>query len=90
MRIIPLIAVLVTATVLAPAYAQEDNAQDKAKAWCTDAHMQQMDESIAKMTDAAKQKEANSHLVMSKEAMQNNDMEGCVQHMEETHKSMGL
>ena len=88
MRSILLITVLVTATVLAPAYGQE--AQDKATAWCTDAHMQQMDEAIAKLSDAAKQKEAESHLAMSKQAMQNNDLDGCVQHMEAAHKSMGL
>jgi len=83
---IPLIAALIGFAALAPAYGQED----KAKAWCTDAHMQQMDESIAKMTDAEKQKEAQSHLAMSKEAMQGNDMDGCVVHMEAAHKAMGL
>ena len=80
------ISVLATAIMLVPAYG----AEDKAKEWCTDAHMQQMEDSIAKMTDAAKQKEAESHLAMSKGAMQSNDMKGCVQHMEETHKAMGL
>jgi hypothetical protein len=84
-RIAPL-AVLLAAILLAPAYAQED----KAKEWCTDAHMQKMDASIAKMTDAAKKKEAEAHLAMSKAAMQNNDMDGCVKHMEEAHKAMGL
>ena len=83
---IPLIAALVAITALVPAYGQED----KAKAWCNDAHMQQMDESIAKMTDAEKQKEAQSHLAMSKEAMQSNDMDGCVVHMEAAHAVMGL
>jgi len=81
-----LIAALIGFAALAPAYGQED----KAKAWCTDAHMQQMDESIAKMTDAEKQKEAQSHLAMSKEAMQGNDMDGCVEHMEAAHEAMGL
>jgi hypothetical protein len=69
-----------------PAYAEDD----KAKTWCTDAHMQEMSSSIAAMTDADKQKEAQSHLDMSKDAMQKGDSAGCVQHMEETHKAMGL
>jgi hypothetical protein len=72
--------------LVSPAFAQDDKAKD----WCTDAHMQQMEDSIAKMTDADKQKEASGHLAMSKEAMQSKDMEGCVQHMEETHKAMGM
>ena len=86
MRKVPFIAALVTVIGLAPAYGQEDKAKDL----CTDAHMQQMDDSVAKMTDAAKQKEAQGHLAMSKEAMQNKDMAGCVKHMEAAHKSMGL
>jgi hypothetical protein len=86
MRRVSFIVALLTLLAWTPAYAEEDKAKD----WCTNEHMQQMDESIAKMADAAKQKEAQSHLVMSKEAMQNNDMEGCVQHMEEAHKAMGL
>jgi hypothetical protein len=85
MRRVPLIAALATVALI-PAYAEDD----KAKTWCTDAHMQQMDDSIAKMTDAEKQKEAQSHLAMSKSAMQNGDMKGCVEHMEATHKAMGM
>ena len=73
MRKILFIAAFIAGAALVPAYGQED----KAKTWCTDAHMQQMDDSIAKMTDAEKQKEAESHLAMSKEAMQNKDMNGC-------------
>ena len=65
-------------------------AEDKAKEWCTDAHMQQMEDDIAKMTNATKQKEAKSHLTMSKDAMKAKDNDGCVKHMEETHKAMGL
>jgi hypothetical protein len=64
--------------------------EDKAKNWCTDAHMKQMDDQIAKMTDAAKKKEAESHLTMSKDAMKAKDNAACVKHMEEAHKSMGL
>lgn len=82
----PLVAVFVAAAACAaPAYAQ-----DKAKDWCTDAHMKQMDGSIAKMTDAAKQKEAKSHLEESKTAMKAKDNAGCVKHMEAAHKAMGL
>ena len=77
---------LVAALAWTPAYAEDD----KAKEWCTDAHMQEMSSSIAAMTDADKQKEAQSHLDMSKDAMQKGDNAGCVQHMQETHKAMGL
>jgi hypothetical protein len=42
------------------------------------------------MTDAEKQKEAQSHLAMSKDAMQKGDMDGCVVHMEAAHAVMGL
>ena len=51
--------------------------------------MKEMDDSIAKMTDAAKQKEAKSHLAASKDAMKSKDTAGCVKHMEEAHKAMG-
>jgi hypothetical protein len=83
----PVVAAFVAVMSCVPAYAQ---AQDKAKDWCTDAHMKQMDGSIAKMTDAAKQKEAKSHLAMSKDAMKAKDSAGCVKHMEAAHKVMGL
>ena len=82
---VPAAAAFVVAISCVPALAQ-----DKAKEWCTDAHMEQMDADIAKMTDAAKQKEAKSHLAMSKDAMKAKDMDGCVKHMEETHKAMGM
>ena len=36
---------------------------------CNDAHMKQMDDMIAKMTDAAMQKQATAALDMSKAAM---------------------
>ena len=62
------------------------NAQDL----CTDAHMKQMDNMIAKMTDAAKKKEATTALDMSKAAMKKGDKAGCMQHMNEAHKPMGL
>jgi hypothetical protein len=57
---------------------------------CNDAHMKQMDEMIAKMTDAAKQKEATMHLDMSKAEMKKGNTAECMKHMEEAHKAMGL
>jgi hypothetical protein len=57
---------------------------------CNDAHMKQMDEMIAKMTDAAKQKEANAALDQSKAAMKAGDTAGCMKYMDEAHKAMGL
>jgi hypothetical protein len=45
---------------------------------------------IAKMTDAAKKKEATAHLEMSQAAMKKGDEAGCMQHMAEAHKAMGL
>jgi hypothetical protein len=86
MRNTALTIALLSALAWAPAYAEDD----KAKTWCTDAHMQEMDSSISAMTDADKQKEAKAHLDMSREAMQKQDMTGCVEHMKETHKAMGL
>ncbi len=76
----------VVCTALAPAYAQED----KAKEWCTDAHMQQMDDQVGKMTDAGKQKKARKELEKSKAEMKKGDMKGCVEHMEKAHKAMGV
>jgi hypothetical protein len=46
---------------------------------CTDIHMKQMDDMIAKMTDAAKKKEATAALDMSKAAMKKGDKAGCMQ-----------
>ena len=57
---------------------------------CNDAHMKQMDEMIAKMTDAAKKKEATMHLDMSKAEMKKGNTAECMKHMEEAHKAMGL
>ncbi len=78
-----LIAAFTAALVLSPAYAG-------ASKECTDEHMKQMDDMIAKMTDAAKKKEATSHLDMSKAAMNKGDTAGCMKHMQEAHKAMGL
>ena len=82
----PVIAAFMAVMACAPAYAQEK--VDKVKEWCTDAHMKQMDDDIAKMTDAAKKKEATNHLAMSKEEMKKKNTEGCVKHMEATHEAM--
>jgi hypothetical protein len=67
---------------LTPAYAAQD--------LCNDAHMKQMDGMIAKMTDAAKMKEATTALDMSKAAMKKGDTAECMKHMDEAHKAMGL
>jgi hypothetical protein len=77
-----------TAIALAPAYGQEKI--DKAKEWCTDAHMQQMDDQVSKMTDTGKKKTAMNQLKKSKAEMKKGDMKGCVAHMEKAHKAMGM
>ena len=66
---------------LSPAYAQD---------LCNDAHMKQMDQMIAGMTDVAKQKEATAALDQSKAAMKNGDTAGCMKYMDAAHKAMGL
>ena len=68
---------------LSPAFAASQDL-------CNDAHMKQMDEMIAKMTDAAKQKEAMTHLDMSKAEMKKGDMAACMKHMNEAHQAMGM
>jgi hypothetical protein len=78
------IAVSVALIALVTAYGQDK------EAWCTDAHMKQMDADVAKMTDAKMQKSAKMHLDQSKAAMKKKDTAGCIKHMEEAHKAMGL
>ena len=78
-----LIAAFVAVTALSTASA---GSQDL----CNDAHMKQMDEMIAKMTDAAKKKEATMHLDMSKAEMKKGDTAECMKHMNEAHKAMGM
>jgi len=73
--------IAVTALFAAPAASQD---------LCNEAHMTQMDEMVAKMTDAAKQKEATMHLDMSKEEMKKGNTAECMKHMDEAHKVMGL
>jgi hypothetical protein len=50
----------------------------------------QMDGMIAKMTDAAKKKEATMRLDMSKAEIKQGNEAGCMKHMEEAHKALGL
>lgn len=78
-----LLAAFVAGAALSPASAADQDL-------CNDAHMKQMDEMIAKMTDAAKQKEATTHLDMSKAEMKKGDMAACMKHMNEAHKAMGM
>ena len=77
-----LMAAFVTVMVLSPAYAASDE--------CTDAHMAQMDKMISEMTDAAAKKSAAMHLDMSKAEMKKGNEAGCVEHMAEAHKAMGM
>ena len=77
-----LAAAFLAVMVLSPAYAAGD--------LCNDAHMKQMDEMIAKMTDAAKKKEATMHLDMSKAEMKKGNTAECMKHMDEAHKAMGM
>ena len=81
---VPAIAVSLALIALVPAYGQDK------EAWCTDAHMKQMDADIAKMTDAKMQASAKMHLDESKAAMEKKDTAGCIKHMEEAHKAMGM
>ena len=79
----PLLAAFLAVTALSAApVASQD--------LCNDAHMKQMDEMIAKMTDAEKKKEATMHLDMSKAEMKKGDMAACMKHMNEAHKAMGM
>ena len=52
--------------------------------------MKQMDNMIAKMTDATKKEEATMHLDMSKAEMKKGDKAACMKHMQESNKSMGM
>ena len=76
-----LAAAFVAVIGLSPAYAAD---------LCNDAHMQQMDQMIAEMTDAAKQKEATAALDQSKAAMKEGNTAECMKYMDAAHKAMGL
>jgi hypothetical protein len=82
LRLVMLAAV--TATMLAPAGARAD------KSWCTDEHMLKMDAMVAKMTDEAKKKSAQTNLDASKAAMKAGDTEGCIASMKLAHADMGM
>jgi hypothetical protein len=75
-------AAILAVVALSPAYAASDE--------CTDAHMKQMDQLIAEMGDAAAKKEATMHLDMSKAEMKKGNEAGCMEHMAEAHKAMGM
>jgi len=80
---IALFAALVALFGLTPAYGQAN------KDWCTDAHMKQMHQHLAIMTDDAKTKQVTTQLQQSKAAMSKGDTAGCIEHMEAAHKAMG-
>jgi hypothetical protein len=77
------IAACAAALVFTPAYAG-------ASKECTDEHMKQMDEMVAKMTDPAKQKEASAALDKSKAGMKAGNNAECMKYMTEAHKAMGM
>jgi hypothetical protein len=81
LKVLP-IAALFAALSLLPAHAASD--------LCTEAHMKQMDKMIAAMTDEAAKKEATIHLDASKAEMKKGNEAGCMEHMQEAHKAMGL
>lgn len=74
-------AALFAAALMSPVYAAD---------LCNDAHMKEMDDMIAKMTDEAKKKDAMAALDQSKAAMKAGDNAGCMKAMDEAHKAMGL
>ena len=76
-----LVAAFLAIIPFSPAYAAD---------LCNDAHMKQMDDMIAKITDTAMQKQATAALDMSKAAMKKGDTAECMKHMEEAHKAMGM
>jgi hypothetical protein len=75
-------AALMAVLALSPVYAKSDE--------CTEAHMKMMDQMIAEMTDPAAKKAATMHLDMSKAEMKKGNEAGCMEHMAEAHKAMGL
>ena len=77
-----LIAGLAAVVLALPAYAASEQ--------CTDGHMQQMRKMIAEMPDEAQKKAATTHLDMSEAEMKKGNEAGCMQHMAEAHKAMGL
>ncbi len=78
---VSLAAAFLAVMIVSPTYAAD---------LCNDAHMKQMDDMIAKMTDPAKKTEATTHLDMSKAEMKKGNTAECMKHMDEAHKAMGL
>ena len=78
---VSLAAAFLAVMVVSPTYAAD---------LCNDAHMKQMDDMIAKMTDPAKKTEATTHLDMSKAEMKKGNTAECMKHMDEAHKAMGI
>jgi hypothetical protein len=78
-----LLGACAAALIISPAYAG-------ASKECTDEHMKQMDEMVAKMTDPAKQKEAMAALDKSKAGMKAGNDAECMKYMNEAHKAMGM
>jgi hypothetical protein len=74
----------VAAAMLVPNGARAD------KSWCTDEHMAKMDAMVAKMTDEAKKKSAQTNLDASKAAMKAGDTDGCIASMKLAHADMGM
>jgi hypothetical protein len=81
---VSLLALVIAVLASAPACGQDK------KSWCTDAHMSEMDQKVAQITDATKKKDATTHLQQSKAAMSKGDTAGCIQHMEQAHEAMGM
>jgi hypothetical protein len=77
-----LFAAFLATIAFSPAFAADD--------MCTDAHMKQMDDMVAKMADATKKKGATMHLDMSKDEMKKGNKEACMKHMKEAHSAMGM
>jgi hypothetical protein len=75
------IAAFVAVMSLSPAYAAGE---------CTEAHMAKMDKMIAEMKDEAAKKKATMHLDASKAEMKKGNEAGCMEHMQEAHKAMGM
>jgi hypothetical protein len=78
-----LLAAYTSALLLAPAYAG-------ASKECTDKHMKQMHEMIAKMNDPARQKQAKAALDKSEAGMKAGNDAACMKYMNQAHKAMGL
>ena len=76
-----LIAAFLTAMAFSPTFAAD---------LCNYAHMKQMDDMIAKMADAAKQKDAMAALDQSKAAMKAGNNAECMKYMDAAHKAMGM